>query len=132
MWPRVAELLIGLWLAASPWVFIDNPAMTAWHINGVICGLAIASLSMLSLWPMSKAAHLAEIPIGIWILGFTYFGSTFSASAIVQSNLLAALFLLNFAIIPSHANLPPHSWREFRGDNRPPARAVRGSSALSS
>jgi hypothetical protein len=118
MWPRVAEILIGLWLSTSPWVLADNPVVGAWHINGVICGAAIVFLSALSFWRGTKKAHLAEIPIGLWILGFAYFGSTYPASALAQSDLLAALFLLNFAIIPSHANLPPDSWRELENNSR--------------
>ena len=82
----------------------------------MICGAAIVFLSALSFWRGTKIAHLAEIPIGLWILGFAYFGSTYPASTVVQSELLAALFLLNFAIIPSQANFPPRSWRDFRGD----------------
>jgi hypothetical protein len=116
MWPRVAEIVIGLWLWTSPWVLVDNPAVSVWHINGVICGAAIVFSSALSFWRGTRKAHLAEIPIGLWILGFAYFGSTYPASAIVQSDLLAALFLLNIAIIPSQANLPPRSWRDFRAD----------------
>jgi hypothetical protein len=114
MWPRVAELVIGLWILTSPWVLADNPG--AWHIHSLICGLAVVILSVLSFWPRLKRAHLAEIPIGLWVIAFTYFGSTHPASAIAQSDLLAALFLLNFAIIPSQANLPPDSWREFEGN----------------
>jgi hypothetical protein len=117
MWPRVAELLIGLWLLTSPWVLGDDSAKNAWHINGLICGLAIVVLSALSFWPAAKRAHLVEIPIGIWVLSFAYFGSTHPASPIVQSDLLAALFLLNFAIIPSQANVPPISWQWFRANS---------------
>jgi len=118
MWPRVVEIVIGLWLLSSPWVLAHNPAESAWHLNGLICGSAIVLLSVLSFWPASKKAHLAEIPIALWVLGFAYFGSMHPAPAVVQSDLLAALFLLNFAVIPSQANLPPNSWRKFRDHTR--------------
>ena len=121
MWPRVAEIVIGFWLLTSPWVLAQNSAVGPWHFNGLICGSAIVLLGGLSFRPGWRKAHLAEIPIGLWIIGFAYFGSTQPAPAVVQSDLLTALFLLNFAIIPSPANLPPGSWREFRYDTRNPA-----------
>jgi hypothetical protein len=113
MWPRVVEIAIGAWLSASPWVLSNNGLASALHINDLVCGLAIVLLSALSFWPKFGRVHLAEIPIGLWILGFAYFGSSHPAPAVVQSEILSALFLLNFAIIPSQANRPPLSWRGF-------------------
>jgi hypothetical protein len=124
MWPRIAEILIGLWLLASPWVLAYNTAVSAWHMNGFVCGSAIVLLGVLSFWRGSKKAHLAEIPVSLWILSFAYFGSAHPAPAIAQSDFLTALFLLNFAIIPSQANLPPISWRNFREEGRPDGRPV--------
>lgn len=123
MWPRVAEIVIGLWLLTSPWVLVQNSAVGAWHINGLICGSAIVVLGGLSFRPGWRKAHLAEIPIGVWILSFAYFGSTHPAPAVVQNDLLTALFLLNFAIIPSQANLPPNSWQRFRANSSSQSRA---------
>lgn len=122
MWPRVAEIAIGLWLVSSRWVLAPDMPVSAWPINSFTFGSAIVLLSVFSFWPAWKRAHLAEIPIGILLLALAYFGSTYPASAVVQSDLLAVLFLLNFAIIPSQANLPPDSWREFRDDTRQPDR----------
>jgi hypothetical protein len=113
MWPRVAEILMGIWLLTSPWVLARNPDVNGWLINGLACGSAIVVLSALSFWSRSSKAHLAEIPVGLWILGFSYFSSAHPAPPIAESGFLTALFLLNFAIIPSHANLPPISWREM-------------------
>jgi hypothetical protein len=130
MWPRIAEILIGLWLLTSPWLLAYEPAVSAWHINGLVCGSAIVILGVLSFSPRSRKAHLAEIPVGLWILGFAYFGSTHPAPAIVQSDFLTALFLLNFAIIPSQANLPPISWREFETKTNAPTPSLRTPSTL--
>ena len=116
MWPRVAEIVIGLWLIASPWM-LDDGASSA-RINVLICGSAVVLLSGLSFWPAMRRAHLGEIPIGVWLLGFAYFGSTHPAPPLVQSEILAALFVLNFAIIPSQTNLPPRSWQALQTDTR--------------
>jgi hypothetical protein len=113
MWPRVVEFVIGVWLMASPLVLAQSSAADVSQINRLVCGAAIVALSVLSFWRPLRKAHLVEIPIAIWMLGFAYFTSAHPAPALVQSDLLAALFLLNFAIIPSQANLPPVSWRRF-------------------
>jgi hypothetical protein len=113
MWPRIAEIAIGVWLMASPWVLAHHRPAGDWPLNELACGLAIVVLASLSFWPPSRKTHLAEILVGLWIVGFTYSNSTYPPSPLVQSSLLSALFLLNFAIIPSQASLPPASWRNF-------------------
>ncbi len=113
MWPRAVEIVIGLWVLMSPWLLASNSSASTWHLNELICGLAIVLLSASSYLPGFSKAHLAEIPIGLWILISSYFGFAPIDTVQAQSNLLAALFLLNFAIIPSPANLPPYSWRSW-------------------
>jgi hypothetical protein len=118
MWPRLAEIVIGLWLLTTPWILSEEPQLRAPQISDCLCGAAIVLLSLISFWPVWRKAHLAEIPIGLWVLGFAYLRSTHPAPAVIQSELLAALFLLNFAIIPSPANLPPLSWRNLSFESR--------------
>jgi hypothetical protein len=123
MWPRVTEIVIGLWLLTSPWLLASNSAVGAWHFNGLLCGSTIVLLGGLSFRSRWRKAHLAEIPIGVWILSCAYLDSTHPAPPVVQSGVLTALFLLNFAIIPSQANLPPISWQRFRADSSSQRRA---------
>jgi hypothetical protein len=111
MWPRFVELGIGFWLLASPWVL--GQASGGLDLHRFVGGAAIIALSLVSHWRPLRRAHLVEIPIAAWILGVAFFTTVHPAPAVVQSDILAALFLLNFAIIPSSANLPPCSWRRF-------------------
>jgi O-antigen/teichoic acid export membrane protein len=46
-WEETGELLLGLWLAASPLVFGYGGAMATWH---VVLGAALVLLSLLELW----------------------------------------------------------------------------------
>ena len=114
MWPRLMEMGIGAWLIASAWLLPQNADTRAFQINDWICGSAIIALAGLSFWPALRRAHLIEIGVGLWMLGFAYFTSPSPAPPAVQSEILAALFLLNFAIIPSKALDPPQAWRDFR------------------
>jgi hypothetical protein len=111
-------MAIGIWLIVSPWLLPHEQPSNGWHFNETVCGIAIILLSTLSFVPRLSKAHLAEIAIGLWFLGSTYFGSTYPVSPLIQSDLLTALFLLNFAIIPSEANRPPRSWRSFNAGVR--------------
>jgi hypothetical protein len=112
MWPRIAEILIGIWLIASNLLF-DVGDSSAAQLNRAVCGSIIILLSLMSFWPALPRAHLAELAVGAWLAGFAYWSATFPPTATIQSDLLAALLLVNFAVIPSPATLPPRSWREF-------------------
>ena len=114
MWPRIVEFVLGSWLLGSPWVLAKMPMAEFWRSNSFVCGLAIVALSALSFWRPLQKVHLAEILIAGWLIGVAYVTATHPASALVQSDILVGLFLLNFAIIPSEANRPPVSWRTFR------------------
>jgi hypothetical protein len=116
MWPRIAEILLGGWLAASPWA-LSPTAGNSWPwINDMSAGLAIVVLAALSFFRPLGWAHLLEIPVGLWLLGFAFLASPPSAAA--QNEILVALVLLMFAIIPNEASRPARSWREFEASRR--------------
>jgi hypothetical protein len=112
MWPRVVEILIGTWLVASPAV-LESTDWGGWQINDLVCGCIVFLLGCLSFLPATRYAHLGAIFVGAWMLGFAYVSSPYPAPAAAQNDVLVALFLMNFAVIPNQANLPPRSWREF-------------------
>lgn len=110
MWPRFAEIILGCWLVASAKVLPTVPESSTWP--AVICGTAIVMLAAISFWPRLRLAHLAEIGVALALLGFAFTSSPPTSPA-VQNEILVALLLLNFAIIPTHTNRPPHSWIAF-------------------
>jgi hypothetical protein len=117
MWPRVAEIALGGWLIASLFVFEAGSIPAGWRANNLTCGFLIIALAAISFWPTLSRAHLAEIAVGLWLVGFALASTPAMAASpappIVQSAILVALALLNFAIVPSRASTPPRSWREF-------------------
>ena len=114
MWPRVCEMLIGGWLIASTFILPQGAVTDVWRVNDWICGGLIIVLAGLCFWRKLYRAHLVEILVGLWMLGFAFINSPTPAPPPPQSDVLAALFLLNFAIVPTQAQLPPRSWRNFR------------------
>ena len=111
MWPRMVEILIGSWLVACPAVLASTD-WRGWQINDLVCGCIVILLGCLSFLSATRRAHLAEILVGAWMLWFAYVSSPYPAPAAAQNDVLVALFLMNFAVIPNQANLPPRSWRE--------------------
>jgi hypothetical protein len=112
MWPRVAELLIACWLAASPFVFGHIEGQGAFWLSDLVCAGAIAICALLSFSERARRLHLVELAVAGWLLVFGYLASAEPLPRL-QNNILVALVLIMFAIIPSEANLPPRSWREF-------------------
>jgi hypothetical protein len=109
MWARVVEVMLGLWLVISPFVFGHAEQGALW-INDLICGSAIVTLALLSFWHPLRYAHLAIVAIGLWLV---FFGFVTPSPALPasQNHILLGLLSAMFGIIPNDANLPPESWR---------------------
>lgn len=110
MWPRVCEAILGAWLIAGHWI-LPNGAGPDWLvINGVVCGALCIAVAGFSCPVSRRPVNLLQIPIGLWVAAAAYFSSPTPATAVAQSDLLTAFFLLNFAIIPTRATEPPARW----------------------
>lgn len=112
MWPRAVELMLGLWVLLSPFVFLREPGPPLVLGNAVICGTLICTCSLLSFWKKARRAYLGNIAVALWLAGFGYVAGGFPSAPVYQNALITGLVLLLFAIIPSEANDPPRSWRD--------------------
>jgi SPW repeat len=112
MWPRVIEILIACWLAASPFVFGHFEQSRSLWLNDFICAVLIAACALLSFSKRWRRMHLVELMVAAWLLGFGYLASS-EPLPDLQNNILVALVVMMIAIIPSEANQPPRAWREF-------------------
>jgi SPW repeat len=67
-WQDYVNVLIGVWIAASPWVlgFSDTQPVVAW--NAVILGLAIALIAALDLEILSRFEEWLLVALGAWSL----------------------------------------------------------------
>ena len=111
MWARTAEVMLGLWLAASPFIFGHLPAERGLWWSDFASALLIVTLSLFSFWNRSRRAHLLNIGVALWLVGFGYFGFGGAPPPGAQNELLVGLLLLMLAIVPSQATLPPVAWR---------------------
>lgn len=111
MWPRVVEVMLGMWLMASPFVFRHEPEATQlWWID-LAGGLLIASIAVLTFARRLRRVHLLHL---VTAIGLVAHGWSSFPGASSQNHIGVGLMLLMFAIIPSDANQPPPAWREPR------------------
>jgi hypothetical protein len=110
MWARLCEMLLGAWLAASPFILPTEGSPRWILMNETVCGalcIAVAAVACLS---PRRPWNLLQIPLGLWFASAAYFTSPSPATANAQNDLLTAFFLLNFAIIPTRTSNPPPEW----------------------
>jgi hypothetical protein len=121
MWPRVAELMIGLWLVLSPLIFRNTEAVEQFAAVDVSAGAAVVILSLLSFWHRAEWAHLGTARLALGLGAFAYFAWERPGPPAAQNEIFVALLLLLLAIIPNEASQPPKPWR--RRSVVPPLRA---------
>ena len=115
MWARVIELMLGVWLGISPFVFgLAADETMAW----AVCfgfGLLLVVSSSLAYWePTRLSPHVVTLPSAIALAVWSWAGAGESAAPIMQNFLVVAVLLLMFAIVPNEATLPPRSRRTGR------------------
>jgi hypothetical protein len=80
MWGRIIEILLGLWLILSPFIFGHHAGNPALWTNDLVCGTAVIILAFLSFWPwpvlgFMRYAHLGILGVGGWLTLFGYVAS---------------------------------------------------------
>ena len=120
MWARTVEIMLGFWLAISPFVFGHMPEPQAWWINDFACAALIITFGCLSFWHRTRHAHLLSLAVGFWMIAFAYhqrfwqYSGAPHAPAELQNLAATAFLLLMFAILPNDLTRPPSSWERFR------------------
>jgi hypothetical protein len=110
-WPRYCEMLLGLWLLVSPWILNYGSATGSGGIN-LAAAAGIVLLDVLSINFYKRYAYLAVLLIALVLLVHAYIAMPPEAAG-TQNNIIVALLLLMFAILPTEATLPPLSWRQL-------------------
>jgi hypothetical protein len=118
MWGRIGEIVLGIWLLLSPYVWGSTPFYPERWRSDMISGIAVIGLAVLSFWPFRKFeflsyAHVGSLLVAGWVVGFSYFYAGHPAALGYQNDLLTGLTLLLFPLIPNHASQPPIAWRRY-------------------
>lgn len=112
MWPRVTELMLGLWLVLAPLVFRDTEAIEQFLVRDVAAGSAVVLFSLLSFWRRTEWAHFGTAILALLLGLSAYFGWTRPGPPAAQNEITLALCLLLLAIVPNEASRPPKPWRQ--------------------
>jgi peptidoglycan/LPS O-acetylase OafA/YrhL len=112
MWARAIEFMLGLWVVISPFVFLREPGSLSIQATAFSCGLLICLFSAMSFWSRTRRAHLLELLVAAWLVGYGYLAGGYPSAPVFQSFMLTGLTLVLFAIIPPEANAPPRKWRQ--------------------
>lgn len=107
MWARTIELLIALWMLISYFFY-------SYAGNHLVITALIVIFAGLSFLEKLNKMHLLNVIPAFWLLAIAYTYPTPLLPFSYQSYILAALFLLLFAIIPSRASEPPLAWQRFK------------------
>ena len=115
-WPRYCEMLLSLWLLAALWTLNYGDSNIFRAVN-IAAAAGILLLDILSVTLYKRYAYLGVLGIALGLLVHAYFAMPPEAAG-TQNNIIVALLLLMFAILPTEATLPPPSWREFHEKRR--------------
>src|SRR5918999_1339915 len=77
MWARIVEVMLGCWLALSPFIFNHPTEKSAWWINDLTSGIALVTLALFSFWRPMRHAHLAIVLLGLWLISFAYLAAPY-------------------------------------------------------
>jgi hypothetical protein len=114
MWSRVVEIMLGVWLIISPFIFHHPTSQTSWWINDMAVGTAVILFAVFSYWEPTRLAHVGTLIAGTWLIGFAYYHGFGDAPAASQNHLTLGMLLMMFGLIPSEAEEPPKSWEKRR------------------
>jgi hypothetical protein len=114
MWARVIELMLGIWLLISPFIFRETAAVGNFWSTDVSTGSAVILLSLLSFWRPLSRSHLATGVLAMWLIVWAWFAAARPGPPAAQNEIVIGLLLVMLAIVPNEASLPPESWRRPR------------------
>lgn len=114
MWARQAEVVLGLWLWISPFVFAHDPQRIGLWIHDFGCGALLVVIPLLAHWRPLHRAYLALLPVAAWLIGLGWWqtwGSGIHPDPAYQNWIMVGLLLAMFAVVPSDASRPPTTWQ---------------------
>ncbi len=113
MWARIIEVMLGCWLAMSPFIFRHSAQDKILWFNDLFAALVVIVLALVSFWPPLRFAHVASLVVALWLIAFGCLASPYPPSPALQNDIVVGLVLLMFAIVPNKATRPPQSWQDF-------------------
>jgi hypothetical protein len=112
MWARVVEVMLGCWLAASPWIFRHPADATMLWASDWIAATAVIAFALLSFWRPLQYLHLLTGAAALVMFGLGWMQDRPTPPG-WQNEMFVALLLLMTCLVPNYASRPPRAWREY-------------------
>lgn len=113
MWARIVEVMLGCWLAVSPFIFSYAPdAYDLWWTS-LIGAVVIWTFALASYWPKLWKVHLMNAAVGAGLVALAFLQPDPPPAPAYQNYAVLGLLLIMFGIIPSRATEPPKAWQRY-------------------
>lgn len=107
MWPRVVEVMLGVWLVITPLVFRGTEDVERYALNAVVSGSVIITASLMAFWRRTGWMRLVTLAASCWLAGHGYLSAVRPGPPAAQNEIMIGLILLLFAMLPNHVNREP-------------------------
>src|SRR5215469_3206572 len=67
-WEDWVDMVLGVWLAVSPWILGFSESDPAATRNALIIGIAVAALSALTFLAYSVIEEWVDVVLGLWLI----------------------------------------------------------------
>lgn len=111
MWPRVIEVMLGLWLWLSPFILRypgQNEDMMLW-IGDYLLGFFVIFFALASYSRKVEWAHYGNSALAVILCFYGYVISAELLSRAGQNHILVGLLILMFSILPNRVNHVPYN-----------------------
>lgn len=95
MWAAIINILLGLWLMISPYLFQFEKQATD---NNYIVGPLVLTFAITALWEVNRSARFLNIPAGIWLAASPFILS-FQSSSATWLTLLAGVLITALSFV---------------------------------
>lgn len=120
MWARTVEIMLGVWLAISPYIFVVPSHVLLVRSLHLLVAAAICTVAFMSFSRRWWLLHFINFFIGALLISVTYVWSFYSGIddqmpwyPLSQNWIVTGLLLSMFGIIPDSCDEPPKEWEEF-------------------
>jgi hypothetical protein len=111
MWPRIVEVMLGLWLVLSPLIFRLGPEDTTLRLVDLACGAAVAAFSLIAI--RFRLVRIAILLVGLWLIGYGYVAGWHPSPPGYKNLIIVGGLVSVLSLIPTDCLEPTRSWRDY-------------------
>lgn len=116
MWPRIVEVMLGLWLVLSPLIFRLETRELALIANHLVYGAALVIAALLAL--RVRFLRVVTVAIGLWLIGYGYGAGGYPPAPGYLNLIVTGVLVGALGLIPTDCLEPTQSWREYYASQR--------------